>query len=328
MPEIRRNEVVSFVRSGLRDLSVSRAASLWGVPIPWDPKHVTYVWVDALLNYITAAGFGAEPERFSSIWPADVHMIGKDITRFHAVIWPAMLMAASVPLPRTVYAHGFLSFGGQKMSKSLGTGIAPKEVLDRFGPDGYRWYFLREVQFGRDGDFTWESLRNRYNAELANGLGNLASRVLAMAGSYFDGSVPTPSTREGTGQLSREGADLAKRFDDHLLALELNEAFEVLDGFIRAANRFLVDVAPWNLAKEPSRRGALADVLYEALEALRIIALLAAPAMPGAAASLWDQLGMEQPLDAQRVPEAAAWGRLEPGTRTRKGEPLFPRLEA
>jgi methionyl-tRNA synthetase len=327
LPEIRRNEVVSFVRSGLRDLSISRAAALWGVPIPWDPDHVTYVWVDALLNYITAPGFGAEPDRFASIWPADVQMIGKDITRFHAVIWPAMLMAAGVALPRTVFAHGFLSFGGQKMSKSLGTGIAPKEVLDRFGLDAYRWYFVREVKFGQDGDFTWESLRNRYNSELANALGNLASRVLAMAGSYFDGSVPAPSTREGTGRLAAIGRDLAKRFDGHMLALELNEAFDALDEFIRSANRFLVDVAPWNLAKDGSRRQELADVLYEALEGLRIVALLAAPAMPDAAHRLWAQLGIPEPLEAARVPEAASWGRLEPGTRTARGESLFPRLE-
>jgi methionyl-tRNA synthetase len=327
IPEIRRNEVVSFVRSGLRDLSVSRAASLWGVPIPWDPKHVTYVWVDALLNYITAPGFGAEPERFASIWPADVHMVGKDITRFHAVIWPAMLMAAGVAPPRTVCAHGFLSFKGQKMSKSLGTGIDPNEVLDRFGADGYRWYFLREIQFGQDGDFTWESLKNRYNAELANGLGNLASRVLAMTGTYFAGEVPKPSTREGTGRLAATGADLAKRFDDHMLNLELNEAFEGLDGFVRLANRFLVEVAPWAIAKDDSRRQELADVLYEVLEGLRLVALLAAPAMPDAAARLWEQLGVGEPIGAQRVPEAGEWGRLEPGTKTRKGDPLFPRLE-
>ena len=327
VPEIRRNEVIAFVRSGLRDLSVSRAAALWGVPIPWDPKQVTYVWVDALLNYLTAPGYSAEPERFASIWPADVHMVGKDITRFHAVIWPAMLMAAGVAPPRSVCAHGFLSFRGRKMSKSLGTGIDPNEVLDRFGADGYRWYFLREVQFGQDGDFTWESMRNRYNAELANGLGNLASRVLAMAGSYFDAQVPRPSTREGTGRLAATGADLAKRFDDHMLNLELNEAFEALDGFVRAANRFLVEVAPWTMAKDPSRRQELADVLYETLEGLRIVALLAAPAIPEAAARLWDQLGMAGPITDERVPEAAGWGRIEPGTRTRKGDPLFPRLE-
>jgi len=327
IPEIRRNEVLSFVRSGLRDLSVSRAAALWGVPIPWDPKHVTYVWVDALLNYITAPGYGAEPERFESIWPADVHMVGKDITRFHAVIWPAMLIAAGVAPPRSVCAHGFLSFQGQRMSKSLGTGIDPNEVLDRFGADGYRWYLLREVQFGQDGDFTWDSIRNRYNAELANGLGNLASRVLAMVGSYFEGEVPRPSSREGTGRLAASGTDLAKQFDDHMLNLELNEAFEALNAFIRTANRFLVEVAPWAMAKDSAKRHELADVLYEALEGLRIIALLAAAAIPGASARLWEQLGQAGSVAAQRVPEAAAWGRLEPGTKTRRGDPLFPRLE-
>jgi methionyl-tRNA synthetase len=238
-----------------------------------------------------------------------------------------MLMAAGVAPPRTVCAHGFLSFKGQKMSKSLGTGIDPNEVLDRFGADGYRWYFLREIQFGQAGDFTWESLKNRYNAELANGLGNLASRVLAMTGTYFAGEVPKPSTPEGTRRLAATGADLAKRFDDHMLNLELNEAFEALDGFVRLANRFLVEVAPWAIAKDDSRRQELADVLYEVLEGLRLVALLAAPAMPDAAARLWEQLGVGEPIGAQRVPEAGEWGRLEPGTKTRKGDPLFPRLE-
>ena len=326
-PDARRNEVVSFVRGGLKDLSISRPATVWGVPVPWDEKHVVYVWVDALLNYITAVGFGADPERFDRVWPADVHMIGKDIVRFHCVIWPAMLLAAGVDLPRTVFAHGFLSFGGQKMSKSLGTGIAPSAVLDRFGLDAYRWYFLRDVQFGQDGDFTWEALRARYNAELANGVGNLASRVLAMVGSYFDGAVPRPSDRGPSGRLGRLGADLAERFDAHMVALELSEAFAALDQFVREANRHLVEVAPWALAGDPARRQDLADVLYEALEGLRVWAILSSAAMPDAAARLWDQLGVSEPLAAQRVPKAASWGGLEPGTRVRRGRALFPRLD-
>jgi methionyl-tRNA synthetase len=327
-PDIRRNEVVSFVRSGLRDLSISRAAAMWGVPIPWDPKHVTYVWVDALLNYITAPGFGAEPERFDSIWPADVHMIGKDITRFHAVIWPAMLMAAGLPLPKRIFAHGFLNFGGEKMSKSRGIGVPPAEVVEHFGVDAYRWYFLREVQFGQDGNFTWESLLARYNADLANGMGNLASRVLAMAASYFGGSVPEPSSRKAQGVLASEAEQLAKTFDHHLLALELTEAVGALDGFVREANRYLVDRAPWTLAKDESHRQELSDVLSDALEALRVIAVFASPLMPDAAARLWEQLGIPEALDTQRLPDAAGWGLVEPGTRTTKGESLFPRLAA
>jgi len=326
-PATRRNEVVSFVQGGLQDLSVTRAAAVWGIPVPWDPKHVVYVWVDALLNYITAAGFGADPDRFAQLWPADVHMIGKDITRFHAVIWPAMLMAAELPLPTTVFAHGFLSFGGQRMSKSLGTGIAPEEVLRRFGLDAYRWYFVRDVQFGQDGDFTWESLRARYTSELANGLGNLASRVLAMVDANLGGVVPEPSGVEGTGGLSGTAGVAAAAFDRHMMSLRLNEAFGVVGELIREANRFLVETAPWKLAKEPARRQDLADVLYEALEMLRIVALLAWPAMPDAAERLWRQLGMAEPLSSQVLPDAAEWGRLRPGTRTARGDSLFPRLE-
>jgi methionyl-tRNA synthetase len=326
-PEIRRNEVVSFVRSGLRDLSISRPAAVWGVPVPWDPKHVIYVWVDALLNYITAPGFGADPERFSSIWPADIHMIGKDITRFHAVIWPAMLMAAGLELPKRVFAHGFLSFKGERMSKSLGTGVAPAEVLEHYGVDAYRYYLLREVQFGADGNFTWDGLAARYTSELANGIGNLASRVLAMAGNYFDGLVPEPSTRDGLGMLSGPARGFVERFERGFLELDLSDAMAALDDLVRQANHYLVQVAPWLVAKDQARRQELADSLYESLEALRLWAVLAYPVMPSAAERLWEQLGMPEPLAAQGLPEAVSWGLIEPGTKTSKGEALFPRLE-
>jgi methionyl-tRNA synthetase len=326
-PEVRRNEVVSFVKSGLRDLSISRAAALWGVPVPWDPKHVVYVWVDALLNYITAAGFGADPEFFGSVWPADVHMIGKDITRFHAVIWPAMLMAADIAVPRHVFAHGFLNMGGEKMSKSRGTVVHPDEVTSRFGVDAYRYYLMREVQFGQDGNFSFESLSARYSAELANGLGNLASRVLAMAGSYFDGIVPEPYRGRPPGSLAGPGEALADKFQSHMAALDLSAAMADLEEFVREANRRLVETAPWKLAKDETRRADLAHELWEALEALRLIAVLVSPVMPGAAARLWEQLGIPERLDSQRLPEAAAWGLLAPGTKTHKGDALFPRLE-
>jgi methionyl-tRNA synthetase len=326
-PEARRNEVVSFVKGGLQDFSMSRTSFRWGVPLPWDERHITYVWVDALLNYVTAAGFGAEPERFGSIWPADVHMMSKDILRFHAVYWPAMLMSAGLPVPRGIFVHGFLLVGGEKMSKTRLTGIHPFQLTDHFGVDAYRYYFLREVPFGQDGSFSWESMLARYNSELANGLGNLASRVLAMAGSYFDGLVPEPSTRSPSGGLATMGMELAKRFDAHVLSLELTDAVGAVDEFVREANRQLVDVAPWKLAKDEARRQDLADALYESLEALRLIAVLTFPVMPGAAGSLWEQLGVGEPLDQQRLPDAAEWGRLEPGTKTVKGQSLFPRLD-
>ena len=319
--------MVSFVKGGLRDLSISRAAAIWGVPLPWDDRHITYVWVDALLNYITAVGYASEPERFASIWPADVHVIGKDITRFHAVIWPAMLMAAGLPLPGRVFAHGFLTVGGEKMSKSRGTGVAPDEVIGRFGVDGFRYYFLREVTFGQDGSFSLESIAARYTAELANGFGNLASRVLAMVDSYFGGQVPEPSIRTDGGRLAGAADAMAKRYDAGVLALELHEAPAALDEFVRECNRFLVEVAPWALSKDPARRQELADILYQATEALRVSAVFASPVMPAGAERLWAQLGLPGSAAGQRLPEAAAWGGLEPGTRTSRGESLFPRLE-
>jgi methionyl-tRNA synthetase len=327
-PEVRRNEVLSFVRGGLRDLSISRATTQWGVPVPWDPKHVIYVWVDALLNYATAPGYAGDMDRFSRIWPAEVHMIGKDIIRFHAVIWPAMLMAAGLPLPKTVFAHGFLNMAGEKMSKTRGKMIYPAEVLERFGVDAYRYYLMREVQFGQDGNFSFESMSARYTAELANGVGNLASRVLAMVESYFDGLVPEPASRLPESRLGQAATVLLGRsFDDEILGLRLTDALAGLEEFVREANKYLVEVAPWNLAKDPARRQDLADCLYESLEALRQIALLASPVMPGAAGRLWGQLGIEDPLQEQHLPAAAEWGRLDPGTKTSRGPSLFPRLD-
>jgi methionyl-tRNA synthetase len=297
------------------------------VPVPWDPKHVVYVWVDALLNYITAVGFGADQALFDSVWPADVHLIGKDITRFHAVIWPAMLMAADVAIPRHVFAHGFLNMGGEKMSKTRGTVVHPDEVTSRFGVDAYRYYLMREVQFGQDGNFSFESLTARYNAELANGLGNLASRVLTMVGSNFDGLVPEPSRSEPTGSLAAPARALSERYQAHMADLDLTSAVGDLDEFVRQANHRLAEVAPWKMAKDPERRADLGHELWEALEALRLIAVFASPIMPAAAERLWEQLGIAEPLSSQRLPEAGAWGLLAPGTKTQKGESLFPRID-
>ncbi len=327
-PEQRRNEVTAFVKGGLQDLSISRTSFDWGIPIPWDPKHVMYVWVDALQNYITAAGFGSDPERFQATWPADVHMVGKDILRFHAVIWPAMLMAGGLEVPRTVFAHGWLLVGGEKMSKTKLTGIHPFDLLDHFGVDAYRYYFLREVPFGQDGSFSWESMVTRSNAELANGLGNLTSRVLAMVQSYFDGVVPEPPDRGAGGRLADGAARLAEEFERHMVALELTEAVGAVAEFVREANRYLVEAAPWKLANDPDHRGELAHSLYASLEALRLLAVFVSPIMPGAARRIWEQLGLPEPLDAARLPDAGRWGGLQPGIATRRGESLFPRLEA
>lgn len=327
MPDFRRNEVVTFVAGGLLDLSISRSGTDWGIPLPWDPKHVVYVWVDALLNYATAVGFGTDPDTFERLWPADLHIIGKDIVRFHAVIWPALLMAAGVDVPKTVFAHGHINIGGEKMSKSSGTGIHPFELLDHFGVDSYRYYFMREISFGHDGSFSWESMTERHNADLANGLGNLASRVLAMLASYFDGVVPEPVTPGAESDLPAVIDDVLRRYDEHMLAVQLQPALVSVWDIVARANHYLVEKEPWKLAKDPANREELASVLYAAAETLRVLAIAIAPIMPGAAAKLWSQLGVDQPLDEQRLPDAGVWGGLAVGTSTIKGESLFPRLE-
>ena len=328
MPEVRRNEVVSFVKGGLQDLSISRSGSDWGIPVPWDPSHVIYVWVDALLNYITAPGFGADEASFDRVWPCDLHVIGKDITRFHAVIWPALLMAAGLEVPRTVFGHGFLTLGGEKMSKSRGTGIHPFELLDHFGVDSYRYYFMREIQFGADGNFSWESMTERHNADLANGLGNLASRVLAMLGSSYAGRVPEPGDA-ADGAIPALVPDVVARVDGHMEAVALSQALGAIWELVDAANKYLVEKEPWALAKDAGRRDELGAVLYTAAETLRVLGALISPVMPEAAARLWSQLGLDEalPLVEQRLPEAVHWGGLPRGTQTTKGSSLFPRLD-
>jgi methionyl-tRNA synthetase len=326
-PEARRNEVLSVIKGGLRDFSISRTSFAWGVPLPWDPKHVCYVWFDALTNYITAAGYADDPERFARTWPADVHFIGKDILRFHAIYWPAMLMAGGVDPPRQVWAHGFLLVGGEKMSKTKLTGIHPFELVDHFGVDAYRYYFLREIQFGQDGSFSWESMVDRYNADLANGLGNLASRVLAMIDSYFEGEVPRSTVPRAEAELQRVVRTRVQRHDADMSAMALSAALGAVWEIVAAANHYLVQWAPWNLAKDAEQREELASVLYSSAEILRILAVLVSPAMPGAAGRLWEQLGMDEPLERQRLPAATGWGGLRPGTRIRRGASLFPRFE-
>lgn len=326
-PQARRNEVLSLVKGGLRDFSISRTSFAWGVPLPWDPEHVCYVWFDALTNYITAAGYADDPERFARTWPADVHFIGKDILRFHAIYWPAMLMAGGVEPPRQVWAHGFLLVGGEKMSKTRLTGIHPFQLIDHFGVDAYRYYFMREIQFGQDGNFSWESMHERYHADLANGLGNLASRVLAMLASYFGGEVPEASVAGVEADLPAVVEDAVGRLDEHMGALALSPALAAVWDVVGRANGYLVEKEPWALAKEDGRREELASILYASAEVLRILAVLISPIMPRAASELWAQLGVAEPLEAQRLPDAARWGGLAPGTRSRKGEPLFPRLE-
>jgi methionyl-tRNA synthetase len=326
-PETRRNEVLSLITRGLQDFSISRTTFDWGVRLPWDERHINYVWFDALTNYVTAAGYPADPERFARVWPANIHSIGKDILRQHAIYWPAMLMAAGIEPPTQVWAHGFLTVGGKKMSKTNATGVHPFELIDQFGVDSYRWFFMREIQYGQDGSFSWEAMVDRHNAELANGLGNLASRVLAMLASNYDGEVPEPKTEDAASDLPPVIADAVARYDAHMLAVHLTAGLAAVWEIVARANQYLVEKEPWKLAKDEANRDELAGVLYASAETLRILAILIQPIMPSAAQRLWDQLGIEGTVDEQRIPADVVWGRLESGTKTTKGESLFPRLE-
>jgi methionyl-tRNA synthetase len=331
MPETRRNEVLGKVKQGLEDLSMSRVSFEWGIPIPWDEKHVIYVWIDALQNYITAAGYGSDDLQFADLWPADVHFIGKDILWFHSVIWPAMLMALDLPLPKTVFAHGFLQVGGEKMSKSKLTGISPHDLVKTFGSDGYRYYFLREISFGQDGNFSWESMVERYNFDLANDFGNLASRVTSMIGRYLDGIVPFPPAEDEYTDSDRKLIDVQKDAFAAMTAavgdIAPHEALKAAWRFVGAANAYVEEVAPWVLAKDPDQRRRLEVVLYLLTDALRLMSLMVFPAVPQAAQELWTRLGQEGNVADQTFPQSGAWGLLKEGTKVATGDPLFPRIE-
>ncbi|PJE93988.1 methionine--tRNA ligase [Streptomyces carminius] len=333
-PESARNEVVSFVRQGLEDLSISRSTFDWGVKVPWDDKHVIYVWIDALLNYATAVGYGSDQAKFEETFPADVHLVGKDILRFHAVIWPAMLMAQGLPLPGKVAAHGWLMVGGEKMSKSNLTGIKPQDLTGHFGVDAYRWYFLRGIQFGQDGSFSWEDFSVRYTSELANDYGNLASRVAAMVNKYFDGALPEAKGAGEAEQAVRDGLAKAVAEADRRIGDELDFSGGILAvfDFVKQVNGYLTEQQPWKVAKDtsPEAQERLATILYTAAESLRACAVLLNPVMPRTSQLLWDSLGAEAPLGPlaeQRVQDAARWGQLPAGSTVTKGAVLFPRLE-
>ncbi|HKP08536.1 MAG TPA: methionine--tRNA ligase [Microbacterium sp.] len=329
-PESARNEVVSFVKNGLKDLSISRSAFDWGIPLPWDESHVIYVWVDALLNYATAIGYGTDPEEFARRWPA-YHIVGKDILRFHAVIWPAMLMAAGLEVPRGVFAHGWLLVGGEKMSKSKLTGIAPTEITDVFGSDAYRFYFLSAIAFGQDGSFSWEDLSARYQAELANGFGNLASRTTAMIERYFEGVVPPAGAyTEADLHIQKTVVDAAAHADAAIERFRIDEAIHAIWTIVDALNLYITENEPWALAKDDAQRERLGTVLYTAAEGLRALAVLLSPVMPVSTEKLWIALGAADSigrLQDQRIREAGTWGVLKPGTSVNGLAPLFPRVE-
>ena len=329
-PASARNEVVAFVQQGLEDLSISRSSFDWGIPIPWDQEHVTYVWFDALLNYVTATGYPNDPETFARRWPG-VHIVGKDILRFHAVIWPAMLMAAGLEVPKHVFAHGWLLVGGEKMSKSKLTGIAPNEIIDVFGADAFRYYFMRAVSFGHDGSFSWEDLTARYHAELANGFGNLASRTLAMNAKYFDGVQPEAAELSDADQAIVDlVARAAAEADAHVNAFEIHEALSVIWEVVDALNGYITEMEPWVLAKDEAKRARLGTVLATVTEGLRALAVLLSPVIPEATEKLWVALGAKETLGELReqpLRDAGVWGQLPAGTPQGSLAVLFPRVE-
>lgn len=326
-PESVRNEIIQFVKQGLRDLSISRSSFDWGITIPWDDKHVVYVWFEALLNYVTAIGYGTDQVQFDRRWPA-VQLVGKDIARFHAVIWPAMLMAAGVEVPLQVFGHGWLLVGGEKMSKSKLTGIAPSEITDTFGSDAFRFYFLSAINFGQDGSFSWEDLSARYHSELANGFGNLASRAIAMTVRYFDGLVPAPSGyTDDDLAIQRAVASAATNADAAIDRLAIDQAIEAIWTVVDDLNGYITVQEPWVLAKSDADRERLGTVLYTVAEGLRALAVLLSPVMPVATAKLWEAIGAAGALADQRIREAGGWGQLSPGAKVTALEPLFPRIE-
>src|SRR5438067_9657934 len=318
-PETRRNEVIAFVRSGLRDLSISRSTFSWGIPVPDDPKHVIYVWLDALANYITALGYGAAADsKYKKYWPADVHMIGKDIVRFHCVYWPAFLMAARLPLPKSIVAHGWLLFEENKMSKSRGNIVRTESILDVLGADALRYFLLREVVFGQDGSFSFDALVQRYNSDLANGLGNLASRTLTMITRYFRGEVPYPShavaRTPADDAITEVGRKTIREFGTFFDQFQFSRALETAWGLVAAVDKYIVENEPWSLGEkqDDESRARLATVLYTSAEALRIATALAHPVIPDATAKIWAQIGLG---DIKRLALAdLAWGQLPLGT--------------
>ena len=318
-PATKRNEALGFIKGGLDDFSISRSSITWGVPLPWDPAHVTYVWFDALVNYLTAVGYGDDDERFAAWWPAVHHIIGKDILRFHCVYWPAMLMGAGIDPPVDITVHGFLLVGGEKMSKTRLNQIAPADLVDEFGVDGFRYHFLRDTPVGPDGDFSYERMIDRYNGDLANNFGNLLSRVATVVGKKCGGVGPAPRADSPLAAVAAEAyAATAQGWAD----MAPSTALEATWRLIRETNGFLEDNEPWKMDPGPEVEAVLGD----ALEALRIVSILASPALPTTCAEAWGRIGLDGSPADQRLPDAATWGGYPGGLTVTKGAPLFPRL--
>lgn len=327
-PTSRRNEMINFIRQGLDDLCISRTSFDWGIPVPTDKKHVIYVWFDALTNYLTPVGFLSDPEKFHRYWPADLHLVGKEIVRFHSIIWPAILMALDLPLPKQIYGHGWLIVNGDKMSKSKGNVVDPNLLIDEFGADAIRYFLLREINLGQDGNFSRDALISRINADLANDLGNLLHRTLNMIGKFQGGIIEGSASKRPVDEaLVADAMDTVRAYEEEMEKLALTPAIKTVWAFISRANKYIDETAPWALAKDPSKKAELAAVLYHLAESLRIISGLISPFLPQTAPKIRQQLGCVDALAAPSLDDLKIWGRLPAGQKIGAAEPLFPRIE-
>ena len=327
-PVSRRNEMINFIKQGMEDLCISRTSFDWGIPVPIDDKHVIYVWFDALTNYLTPIGFLDDPEKFNKFWPADIHLVGKEIVRFHSIIWPCILMALDLPLPKQVYGHGWLVVNGSKMSKSVGNVVDPIGLIEEFGADTIRYFLLREINLGQDGNFSRDALIQRINSDLANDLGNLLHRTLNMVGKFQQGVVlPAEGRSEIDESLISDAMASVKTFDEGMADMKISHVIKSVWGFISRANKYIDETAPWALAKDPAKKQELANVMYNLMESLRIISVLIEPFMPSTAEKIWQQLNMPEKFADIRLGDIKTWGKTPANLKIGEAQQLFPRIE-
>ena len=326
LPEVRRNEILSVLKGKLEDTSISRSGTLWGIPLPFDEANVVYVWFDALINYVSGVGFSDDPEKYHQYWPADLHIIGKDITRFHCIIWPAMLLSADILLPKSIFGHGFVKLRGVKMSKTTGTILDPLRLVETYGADALRYFLISEIPFDRDGDFSLQRFKERFNADLANDYGNLVSRSLTIVDKYQKMRVVLASRTADDTYLQGIAEGLLGRYREAMDNYQLHQGVRIAWELIRGANLYIDSQKPWLLAKDASKKGRLAEVLYNLVESIRQVTILLKPIMPVKTKEVWHQLGLVSDFDKVTFKELEGWGRIPSDTTVRPGEALFPRI--